>query len=206
MRSSLASAHTLPIVVLVATGCASNAPPAPPEVPANLRAPAGQVMFLEALGSGVQIYECSPKADQPSVYEWAFRAPEASLADRQGRPLGKHYAGPTWQSTDGSSSGRRGQGSRSRPGSDRHSMAAAQCQGNRRRRRVRRNEEHPANPDNGGTCPHPALQRRQCQAVGARAVHGKLLLLSRRPVDSREWPSSGLLKSSSPMQMPVPQP
>lgn len=59
-------------------------------------------MFLEALASGVQIYECAPKADQPATYEWAFRAPEASLADRQGRPLGKHYAGPTWESNDGS--------------------------------------------------------------------------------------------------------
>ena len=103
MRSSLASACTLPVAVLVATACASKFSPPAPDVPANLRPPTGQVMFLEALASGVQIYECAPKADQPSTYEWAFRAPEASLADRQGRPLGKHYAGPTWESTDGSS-------------------------------------------------------------------------------------------------------
>ena len=75
---------------------------APPDVPANLRAPAGQVLFLETLASGVQVYECTPKADQPSIHEWVFRAPEASLADRSGRSLGKHYAGPTWESTDGS--------------------------------------------------------------------------------------------------------
>ncbi len=87
--------------ILAATGCASV--PAPPEVPANLRPPSGQVVFLEARASGVQIYECAAKPDQPSAYEWAFRAPEAALVDRAGRPLGKHYAGPTWESTDGSS-------------------------------------------------------------------------------------------------------
>lgn len=71
-----------------------------PEVPAALRAPAGQSLYLEALATGVQIYECSQKTD--SSYEWAFRAPEASLADRSGHSLGKHYAGPTWESSDGS--------------------------------------------------------------------------------------------------------
>lgn len=81
-------------------GCATTQPLAPPEVPAALRAPAGQSLYLEALADGVQIYECSQKPD--SAYEWTFRAPEASLADRSGHPLGRHYAGPTWESSDGS--------------------------------------------------------------------------------------------------------
>jgi len=102
----MASNPVLAIVfsaVLAATaGCASG-PPAPPEVPGALQPPAGQALFLEALASGVQIYECAPKADQPSTFEWAFRAPEAALVDRAGRSLGKHYAGPTWESPDGSS-------------------------------------------------------------------------------------------------------
>jgi len=42
------------------------------------------------------------KADQPSAFEWSFRAPEAALVDLAGRSLGKHYAGPTWESLDGS--------------------------------------------------------------------------------------------------------
>jgi hypothetical protein len=99
MRSALPTA--LHSAVLLAAGCATA--PAPPEVPASLRPPAGQVLFLEALASGVQIYECAPKADQPSAYEWTFRAPEAPLVDRRGGSLGKHYAGPTWESADGSS-------------------------------------------------------------------------------------------------------
>jgi Protein of unknown function (DUF3455) len=89
-------------VIAIACGCASNPIVAPPEVPQALRAPADQTVFVEALASGVQIYECAPKADQPSTWEWSFRAPEAALMDRAGRPVGKHYAGPTWESIDGS--------------------------------------------------------------------------------------------------------
>ena len=89
--------------ILSVGGCAGGPVATPPEVPANLRPPAGQLLFLEALASGVQVYECAPKPDQPSSYEWAFRAPEAALVDRSGHSLGKHYAGPTWESTDGSS-------------------------------------------------------------------------------------------------------
>ena len=91
----------LPLMALaVLAECAAAQPLAPPEVPAALRAPAGQSLYLEALAKGVQIYECSRKGD--SAYEWAFKAPEASLADRSGRSLGNHYGGPTWEAGDGS--------------------------------------------------------------------------------------------------------
>lgn len=82
-----------------AAGCAST--PTAPDVPAAIRVPAGQQVFLEVLASGVQIYECSPKAGSAD-HEWAFRAPEATLADRSGRALGKHYGGPSWEAPDGS--------------------------------------------------------------------------------------------------------
>ena len=88
--------------VLGLGGCACTPGVAPPDVPASLRPPTGQVAFLETLASGVQIYECAPKADGSGAHEWTFRAPEATLTDRSGRPIGKHYAGPTWTSDDGS--------------------------------------------------------------------------------------------------------
>jgi Protein of unknown function (DUF3455) len=90
------------VVAAISAGCASSVTVAPPDVPASLRAPAGQTVFIEARATGVQIYECAPKADQPSAFEWTFRAPEAALVDRAGRSIGKHYAGPTWESVDGS--------------------------------------------------------------------------------------------------------
>lgn len=103
MRSPFLFAVAQIAALLSVNACASAPVVTAPEVPANLRPPAGQVLFLEALASGVQIYECASKPEQPSSYEWAFRAPEASLTDATGRHLGKHFAGPTWESTDGSS-------------------------------------------------------------------------------------------------------
>jgi hypothetical protein len=44
---------------------------------------------------GVQIYTCQATANG---YAWAFQAPEASLFDRHGHLVLKHYAGPTWES------------------------------------------------------------------------------------------------------------
>jgi hypothetical protein len=86
--------------LLVVVACASQDIPAAPTVPASLQAPAGSTLYLEALASGVQIYECSRKAD--SSYAWVFKAPEATLTARSGKPLGRHYAGPTWEALDGS--------------------------------------------------------------------------------------------------------
>ena len=51
---------------------------------------------------GVQIYECRARKDQAGGYEWAFVAPEADLFDPRGNRIGRHYAGPHWEATDGS--------------------------------------------------------------------------------------------------------
>jgi hypothetical protein len=99
MRTVRSPAMTLASLVSIA-GCSTPQSLSPPEVPTALQPPAGQLLYLEALASGVQIYECSQKAD--STYDWTFKAPEASLVSRSGQPLGKHYAGPTWESSDGS--------------------------------------------------------------------------------------------------------
>ncbi len=72
-----------------------------PDVPAQLRPPAGEVLFLAAQGVGAQIYDCSPRAGQPATFEWTFRAPEAQLKDSSGRVLGRHFTGPTWELDDG---------------------------------------------------------------------------------------------------------
>jgi hypothetical protein len=84
-----------------AAGAAAPAKAAADPVPAaSLQPPQGETLYLEALAEGVQIYECRQKPD--ATYEWVFKAPEALLASRSGEPLGKHYAGPTWESRDGS--------------------------------------------------------------------------------------------------------
>jgi hypothetical protein len=50
----------------------------------------------------VQIYECQATKDDPSKFDWVFTAPEAQLFDHSGKLIIKHYAGPTWEATDGS--------------------------------------------------------------------------------------------------------
>ena len=93
--------YSLAVAVLaLLAACSTTLSIGAPDVPAALRPPAGQVAYLEALATGVQIYECSKKTD--STYEWKLTAPEASLTTRSGQYLGRHYAGPTWESTDGS--------------------------------------------------------------------------------------------------------
>ena len=73
-----------------------------PVVPDNLNAPATQTLSREVRAVGVQIYDCKPTKDDPARFEWTFRAPEADLLDTAGKSFGKHYAGPTWESNDGS--------------------------------------------------------------------------------------------------------
>ena len=72
------------------------------EIPDGLRPPAGQVLALAAHANGVQIYECKAAKDNAAQFSWTLKAPEADLKDLSGKLVGKHYAGPTWEASDGS--------------------------------------------------------------------------------------------------------
>ena len=76
-------------------------PPSAPTVPASLAAPADQTLALTLTARGVQIYECRPVVGEPTKFEWALVGPEADLFDSAGKKVGRHYAGPTWELTDG---------------------------------------------------------------------------------------------------------
>lgn len=71
-----------------------------PEVPENLRAPAGEEVILMAHATGSQIYICQAGADQK--FSWVLKGPEAELVDAQGKKIVHHSAGPTWKHNDGS--------------------------------------------------------------------------------------------------------
>lgn len=75
---------------------------ATPDVPEAVRPPAGHKMTLHTIGVGEITYECRLKADTTNTYEWAFVEPVATLADKDQKPVGKYYAGPTWEAADGS--------------------------------------------------------------------------------------------------------
>ena len=73
-------------------------------LPATLDVPSGNRLFLHGYAKGVQIYRCTQDKNDTSVYVWTFVAPAADLftaADYK-TAIGKHYAGPAWEATDGS--------------------------------------------------------------------------------------------------------
>jgi hypothetical protein len=100
---SKSSKVTVFLLVLFVAGCASTqAPRSTVQVPDKLKPGANESLAMIAHAKGVQIYECRAKKDQTGNYEWAFVAPEADLFDSGGNRIGRHYAGPHWESTDGS--------------------------------------------------------------------------------------------------------
>jgi hypothetical protein len=68
------------------------------EVPAALAVSGGTVV-AKVRGVGAQIYECKPGTD--GKLAWQFREPIAALF-LDGKSFGRHFAGPGWESADGS--------------------------------------------------------------------------------------------------------
>jgi hypothetical protein len=73
-----------------------------PSVPRAIAVPGGYKVELVLRASGVQIYRCQPAVQPATGYVWMFKAPEATLFNRDGTVAGRHYAGPSWEATDGS--------------------------------------------------------------------------------------------------------
>jgi hypothetical protein len=67
-------------------------------LPAAIAAP-GETAILTLHAEGAQVYECKTSAD--GALAWVFREPIATLFS-DGKTVGRHYAGPTWEYTDGS--------------------------------------------------------------------------------------------------------
>jgi hypothetical protein len=92
----------LPLLVGSAPAAAADAARRTPTIPPPLQVPAGQKLVWEVVGVGVQIYDCRPSPDDPSVFVWTFREPAAGLYEHGRHLAGIHFRGPTWESFDGS--------------------------------------------------------------------------------------------------------
>ena len=95
MRWMRMCGRSLALSVLAAaagTGAASA------QVPAAIAAP-GETAVVTLHAEGAQVYEC--KAGSDGKLAWAFREPIATLV-LDGKTVGRHYAGPTWEHMDGS--------------------------------------------------------------------------------------------------------
>jgi hypothetical protein len=66
-----------------------------PTIPDNLRPPAMERLARQARAEGDQIYTCDGSS-------WVLAGPEAKLFDETGKEIGSHFAGPTWEWSDGS--------------------------------------------------------------------------------------------------------
>jgi hypothetical protein len=67
-------------------------------LPAEIAAP-GETAILTLHAEGAQVYEC--KAGTDGTLAWTFREPIATLLS-SGKTVGRHYAGPSWEYSDGS--------------------------------------------------------------------------------------------------------
>ncbi|WP_052402819.1 DUF3455 domain-containing protein [Muricoccus aerilatus] len=80
-------------LVVALVGPTARAQPGP-----EIAAPPGLSVVAMTHAQGAQIYEC--RAGMDGRLAWMFREPVATLLE-EGRTIGRHYAGPSWELADG---------------------------------------------------------------------------------------------------------
>lgn len=88
----------LPVVVAALLVPLSIPSAAHAQVPEAITAP-GESPVVTIHAEGAQVYDC--KADANGKLVWQFREPIATLL-LDGKTVGRHYAGPSWELADGS--------------------------------------------------------------------------------------------------------
>jgi hypothetical protein len=69
------------------------------QVPPQLLPPASEQLLLQVHAKGDQVYACKSELTD---FIWSLKAPDAQLFDKDGKPFGRHFAGPSWEASDGS--------------------------------------------------------------------------------------------------------
>jgi hypothetical protein len=87
------------LALLLLSGSLATARAAGTPLPEAIAAAPGETVVLTVHAEGAQVYECKAGADGKSA--WAFREPIATLL-ADGKTVGRHYAGPNWEHSDGS--------------------------------------------------------------------------------------------------------
>ena len=86
------------LALVLLSGSLASAPANEAPLPDTIAAPGASVV-LTMHAEGAQVYEC--KAGTDGKMAWAFREPIATLL-ADGKTVGRHYAGPNWEHSDGS--------------------------------------------------------------------------------------------------------
>jgi Protein of unknown function (DUF3455) len=71
----------------------------PSATPQGIAATSGEQVVLRVHAKGDQVYVCQQGVTQSA---WRLKEPDAQLFSQDGKAVGKHFAGPSWQMTDGS--------------------------------------------------------------------------------------------------------
>ena len=79
---------------------APQPPPAAGGVPEAVRPPASARERLRTVAIGDITYECRRHLIEPTRFVWSFVVPNATLYGPDKRPVGRYYAGPTWEGRD----------------------------------------------------------------------------------------------------------
>jgi hypothetical protein len=85
--------------LLAAAGLFFSFSAAAQQVPQQVQPPPAEHLLLQVHAKGDQVYTCKSDAAQ---FSWALKAPDAQLFDKDGKAFGKHFAGPSWEASDGS--------------------------------------------------------------------------------------------------------
>jgi hypothetical protein len=90
--------RSVALASLLLSGSPMSALGAETTLPGAIAAP-GETVVLSVHAEGAQVYECKAGAD--GKLGWTFREPIATLL-ADGKTVGRHFAGPSWEHTDGS--------------------------------------------------------------------------------------------------------
>src|SRR2546421_3383176 len=93
---SMNSYSRMPVIAVSLAVAALGATQASAQVPMALAVP-DAIVVATLHAEGAQVYECKPGPDNALI--WQFREPVATLL-QDGKTVGRHYAGPTWELTD----------------------------------------------------------------------------------------------------------
>jgi uncharacterized protein DUF3455 len=88
-----------PAIALLLSSAFAGAAAAESALPSAIASFPGEAVAFRVHAVGMQLYECKPGAD--GKLAWTFTAPQATLTV-DGKVVGHHGAGPSWELDDGS--------------------------------------------------------------------------------------------------------
>jgi Protein of unknown function (DUF3455) len=97
MRSQILG--VLSAAVLAAAGAVVSLSLSAQQAPRDIQPLPEERLLFTVHATGDQVYTCKGDGAQ---FAWTLKAPDAKLFDKDGKPFGKHFAGPSWEANDGS--------------------------------------------------------------------------------------------------------